>query len=90
MIKLADIKLRPAKLRVELYLHHRWEGESERWIWAQEACSIEVGARRYFGLLVRNTNVRPITWIGFINLNPVFKLVLNVTWRYQQELRLKV
>ena len=89
-IKLFDIKIAPAKLRFECHFHHRWEDKARRWMWPSNQYNFEIGVNRYKGLKVRGTNVRPITFIPFVKVMPLFKLVLTITWRYRQELRLEI
>lgn len=91
MIKLFDIKLKPAKLRFELFVVHRWEKDQQDLNRVQDHIfAVELGLTHYQGLQVKGTNVRPKTYIVYFKLLPVFRIVLTTTWRYQQELRLKV
>lgn len=89
-IKLFDVKVAPAKLRFECYFHHRWETKARRRQWFSNHYKFEIGLNRYEGLRVRGTNVCPITFIPFIKVMPLFKLILTITWRYKQELILKI
>lgn len=89
-VKLFDIKIAPAKLRFECYFHHRWEHKTSWRRWPSNQYNFEIGVNRYEGLKVRGTNVRPITFIPFVKVTPLFELVLTITWRYRQELRLKI
>lgn len=88
--KLFDVKVAPAKLRFACYFASRWEKNAKRWEWPSHHYHLDVGVNRYEGLKVRGTNVHPITFIVFFKVMPLFRVVLDITWRYKQELRLKI
>jgi hypothetical protein len=90
-IKVFDIKVAPAKLKFALYFHHRWEKDRFRYMtWPTHHWHVDAGVNYYEGLTVRGTNVHPKDFIFHFNLMPVFKIVLDVTWRYKQQFVLKI